>query len=192
MQVVNLLPAKYGKIPSTIWDFRQDLSKVARAIKGLLTFREAGLPDLRVLDSEFRLDPTPEIEAGSSIEAAVALLELHMGFLEPDMMAVPKETIIGTLNILRDKLEHIVEKRLDARERYVLLALDTLENPYEIWETMYDDGQVRYLFIGAYRQKQQMLVVVAPWDGKVLWNFMHTDAKSLNKHRQGNLLYKRH
>ena len=165
---------------------------MARTIKGLLTFREAGLPDLRVLDSEFRLYPTYEIEAGDSIEAAVALLELHMGFLESDMIAVPKKNIVGTLNILRDKLEHIVEKRLDARERYVLLALDKLENPYEIWETMYDDGQVRYLFIGEYRQKQQMLVVVTPWEGKVLWNFMHTDAKSLNKHRQGNLLYKKH
>ncbi|EAC0613671.1 hypothetical protein RZ019_004612 [Salmonella enterica] len=165
---------------------------MARAIKGLTTFRDLELPDLRVLESEFRLDPTPEIEAGDSLETAVTLLELHMGFTEPEMLIVPKETIIGTLNILRDKLEHIVEKRLDARERYVLLALDTLANPYEVWETMYDDEQVRFLFIGAYRQKQQMLVVVAPWEGKVLWNFMHTDAKSLNKHRQGTLLYKRH
>lgn len=73
-----------------------------------------------------------------------------------------------------------------------MLALDTLANPYEVWETMYDDGQVRFLFIGAYRQKQQMLVVVAPREGKVLWNVMHTDAKSLNKHRRGILLYKRH
>jgi len=165
---------------------------VARAIKGLTTFRDLELPDLRVLESEFRLDPTPEIEAGDSVEAAVALLEFHMGFLEQDMLVVPKNTIIGTLSILRDKLEHIVEKRLDARERYVLLALDTMENPYEVWETMYDDEQVRYLFIGTYRQKQQMLVVVAPWEGKVLWNFMHTDAKSLNKHRQGTLIYRRH
>ncbi|EPJ2775197.1 PBECR2 nuclease fold domain-containing protein [Klebsiella pneumoniae] len=164
---------------------------MARAIKGLVTFRDLGLPDLRELESEFRLDPTSEIEAGDSLEAAIALLELHMGFTEPEMLIVPKQTIIGTLNILRDKLEHIVEKRLDARERYVLLALDTLANPYEVWETMYDDEQIRFLFIGAYRQKQQMLVVVAPWEGKVLWNFMHTDAKSLNKHRQGTLLYKR-
>ncbi len=169
----------------------KDKSSVARAIKGLNTFRDLELPDLRELESESRLDPTPEIEAGDSVEAAVTLMELHMGFTEPEMLIVPKDTIIGTLNILRDKLEHIVEKRLDARERYVLLALDTLENPYEVWETMYDDEQVRYIFIGAYRQKQQMLVVVAPWEGKVLWNFMHTDAKSLNKHRQGTLLYKR-
>ncbi|HEN3637304.1 TPA: hypothetical protein U5E40_001921 [Yersinia enterocolitica] len=165
---------------------------MAQAIKYLPTFRDLGLPDLRVLESEFRLEPTPEIDAADSIEGAVALLELHMGFLEPNMLLVPKTTILGTLSILRTNLVHIVEKRLDARERYVMLALDTLENPYEIWETMYDDQQVRYLFIGTYRQRQQMLVVVAPWDGKVLWNFMHTEAKSLNKHRQGNLLYKRH
>ncbi|PIJ55650.1 PBECR2 nuclease fold domain-containing protein [Erwinia aphidicola] len=165
---------------------------MARAIKGLNTFKDLDLTDLRELESEFRLDPTPEIEAGDSVEAAVTLLEKYMGFTEPEMLIVPKKTIIGTLYILRDKLEHIVEKRLDARERYVLLALDTLKHPYEVWETMYDDEQVRYLFIGAYRQKQQMLVVVAPWEGKVLWNFMHTDAKSLNKHRQGNLLYKRY
>ncbi|MGK6328078.1 PBECR2 nuclease fold domain-containing protein [Erwinia sp. DT-104] len=126
------------------------------------------------------------------MEDALALLEFYMGFMEPDRLFVPKDTLIGTLHILRSNLKHIVEKRLDARERYTLLALDTLENPYEIWETLYDDEQVRYLFIGTYRQKQQMLVVVAPWDGKVLWNFMHTDAKSLNKHRQGILLYKRH
>ncbi|CNK53412.1 Uncharacterised protein [Yersinia enterocolitica] len=165
---------------------------MARAIKNLPTFRELELPDLRVLESDFRLEPTPEIDAADSIEGAVALLELHMGFLRPDMHLVLKTTILGTLGILRCNLVHIVEKRLDARERYVMLALDTLEKPYEIWETMYDDEMVRYVFIGAYRQKQQMLVVVAPWDGKVLWNFMHTDAKSLNKHRQGNLLYKRH
>jgi hypothetical protein len=101
---------------------------VARAIKGLVTFKELGLPDLRELEREFRLDPTPEIEAGGSLEAAVTLLELHMGFTEPEMLIVRKETIIGTLSILRDKLKHIVEKRLDARERYVLLTLDTLAN----------------------------------------------------------------
>ncbi len=115
-----------------------------------------------------------------------------MGFVSPDMLYVSKRTFIGTLSILRKNLIHIVEKRLDARERYVLLALDTPEYPYEIWETPCDDLMVRYLFIGTYKQKQQMLVVAAPWEGKVLWNCMHTEAKSLNKHQQGNLLYRRH
>lgn len=114
-----------------------------------------------------------------------------MGFGTPEMTVVTRTTHIGDMSIVRSNLAHIVEKRVDARERYVLLALDTLESPYEIWETQYDDGMVRYMFIGTYKQKQQMLVVVAPWDGKVLWNFMHTEAKSLNKHRRGRLLYSR-
>ncbi|QLH64494.1 hypothetical protein SYMBAF_16665 (plasmid) [Serratia symbiotica] len=165
---------------------------MAKAIQGLVPFKELGLPDLRTLESEFRRESIPEIEQANSLEGAIVLLETYMGFFESDMLLVPKSSPIGTINIMRSSLAHIVEKRLDARERYILLALDTLEHPYEVWESMYDDGMVRYLFIGAYSQKRQMLVVVAPWEGKVLWNFMHTDAKSLNKHRQGTLLYKRH
>lgn len=165
---------------------------VAKAIQGLVPFKELGLPDLRTLEREFRRESLPEIQQADSLEDAVVLLETHMGFLDKDMVFVPKSSPIGTIKIMRSSLSHIVEKRLDARERYIHLALDTLENPYEVWETMYDDDMVRYLFIGAYSQKRQMLVVVAPWEGKMLWNFMHTDARSLNKHRQGNLLYKRH
>lgn len=164
---------------------------MAKALDGLQTFKELGLKDLRNLDVEERRDQLDEIAAGSTAEEALALLEQHMGFGSPEMTVLVKTTHIGDMSIVRDKLAHIVEKRVDARERYVKLALDTLEHPYEIWETMYDDGMVRYIFIGTYKQKQQMLVVVAPWDGKVLWNFMHTEAKGLNKHRRGNLLYSR-
>ena len=164
---------------------------MAEALDGLQTFKELGLKDLRNLDAEERRDQLDEIAAGSTAEEALALLEQHMGFSSPEMTVLVKTTHIGDMSIVRDKLAHIVEKRVDARERYVKLALDTLEQPYEIWETMYDDGMVRYIFIGMYKQKQQMLVVVAPWDGKVLWNFMHTEAKGLNKHRRGNLLYSR-
>ncbi|MGK3140744.1 PBECR2 nuclease fold domain-containing protein [Pantoea sp. C2G6] len=165
---------------------------VAKVIQGLTQFRELGLPDLRELPAEFRRENIPEIEQANSLEDAIALLERHIGFLDADMLTVTKITPIGTINIMRESLKHIVEKRLDARERYIHLALDTLKNPYEVWEAMYDDDLIRYLFIGTYSQKRQMLVVVAPWKGRVLWNFMHTDAKSLNKHRHGKIVYKRH
>lgn len=164
---------------------------MAKSLDGLPTFKDLDLKDLRNLDAEERRDQPDEIMAANTFEEAVALLEEHMGFINAEMTVVVKQTHIGEMNIVRDKLAHIVEKRPDARERYVKLALDTLENPYEIWETMYDDEQVRFIFIGTYKQEQQMLVVVAPWDGKVLWNFMHTEAKRLNRHRRGNLLYSR-
>ena len=161
---------------------------MAKAVDGLQTFKDLDLKDLRNLDVDERNELVDEIDAGSSLDEALALLEVHMGFSAEDMSEIVKTTPIGDIHILRDKLSHIVEKRADARERYVKFALDTLVNP---WETMYDDGMVRYIFIGTYKQKQQMLVIVAPWDGKVLWNFMHTEAKGLNKHRRGILLYSR-
>lgn len=164
---------------------------MAKAVEGLQTFKDLDLKDLRNLDTDERNDLVDEIEAGHSLEEALELLEEHMGFSTTEMTEIVRTTPIGDIHILRDKLSHIVEKRVDARERYVKFALDTLVNPYEIWQTMYDDGMVRYIFIGTYKQKQQMLVVVAPWDGKVLWNFMHTEAKGLNKHRRGDLLYNR-
>ncbi len=37
-----------------------------------------------------------------------------------------------------------------------------------------------------------MLVIVEMIEGELLWNFMHSDAKSLNKHRHGMLLHKRY
>ena len=164
---------------------------MAKALDGLPTFKDLDLKDLRNLEADERRDQLDEIVAGSTAEEALALLEEHMGFSSPEISVIVKATHIGDMNIVRNNLAHIVEKRVDARERYVKLALDTLENPYEIWETMYDDEMVRYIFIGTYKQEQQMLVVVAPWDGRVLWNFMHTEAKRLNRHRRGNLLYRR-
>nr|WP_236250043.1 PBECR2 nuclease fold domain-containing protein [Pseudomonas cichorii] len=96
------------------------------------------------------------------------------------------------MTILRKSIYHIVEKRQDARERYVKLALDTLTGPLEVWKVAFTDGTQRLAFIGAYELKRQMLVSVIFIDGQMLWNFMHTDAKSLNKHRHGELLYKRY
>ena len=92
---------------------------------------------------------------------------------------------------MRDKLLHIAEKRPDARERYVHYAIDTLDDPFEVWRVEYDNGNYRLAFIGAYVGRRQMLCVVDTIDGEVLWNFMHSDAKALNKHRHGQPIYQR-
>ncbi|WP_202371007.1 hypothetical protein [Pseudomonas sp. MWU318] len=47
-------------------------------------------------------------------------------------------------------------------------------------------------FINAYEAKNDMLVVVDVGNGHVLWNFMHAPSRAMNKHRQGDLLYKRY
>lgn len=164
---------------------------VAKVVPGLPTFKELGRPDLRNTTPEMRREAIAEVQAADSAEEAVLVLEQHLGFLQAGGDTLLKNTPIGEVSILREKLIHIVEKRMDARERFVRLALDTLEDPFEIWETMYDDDQVRYIFIGIYQQRYQMLVIVAPWEGRLLWNFMHAEAKSLNKNRNGRLIYAR-
>ncbi|CAI2537995.1 PBECR2 nuclease fold domain-containing protein [Serratia liquefaciens] len=165
---------------------------MSKARGGLQTFIDLDLPDLRTLDRALRREALEEVTAAPDITSAIAILEQCMGFYGTELTSIAKQTPIGTMNILRDKLEHIVEKRPDARERYVNFALDTLHNPFEVWSTPYDDDMQRFIYIGAYDCRQQMLVVVAPWDDRVLWNFMHSEAKKLNRHRQGELLYKRY
>ncbi|WPO98072.1 PBECR2 nuclease fold domain-containing protein [Pseudomonas sp. HR96] len=127
-----------------------------------------------------------------SYEEAIAIVALHLGFTAPDVCALKMGSPIGEVLIERQNLGHIVEKRQDARERYVRMAMDTLTGPFEIWRVAFSNCSYRLAFIGTYESRRQMLVSVALVDGRTLWNFMHTDAKSLNKHRHGELLYKRY
>lgn len=99
---------------------------------------------------------------------------------------------MGDILIQRSCIHNIVEKRQDARERYVKVALDTLIGPFEVWQVAYTNDTNRLAFIGVCETKRQMLVVVVLNKGKMLWNFMQCDAKALNKHRHGKLLYKRY
>ena len=110
----------------------------------------------------------------------------------PAISAVTMTTPVGPVTIARDKLRHIVEKRADSRERYVLHAIDTLTGPFEVWLVRYDNGDYRLAFIIAYEAKNDMLVVVDVKSGRTMWNFMHAPARSMNKHRKGELLFKRY
>ncbi|HCH1122259.1 TPA: PBECR2 nuclease fold domain-containing protein [Vibrio parahaemolyticus] len=162
---------------------------MAREIKDQLKWVDLDLLDLRRLGVEHRLPCPGEILAAESKEAALLLLAEAFGCV--DKAVVELTSKIGVLLVERNKLEHIIEKRQDARERYVRYALATLDEPYEVWKVAYDDDSWRYAFIGMFQTKRQMLVVVNIQKTDVLWNFMHCDAKSLNKHRHGELIYQR-
>ncbi|WP_277760168.1 PBECR2 nuclease fold domain-containing protein [Pseudomonas sp. A34-9] len=161
-------------------------------MKGQPTWVESKLPDLRTLARELRTQAIEEVIAATSHEDAIEVTAQHLGFNHPSILSLSVGTPLGEVSILRSSIYHIVEKRTDARERYVRLALDTLTGPLEIWKVAFTDGTDRLAFIGAYESKRQMLVSVVIVHGQVLWNYMHTDAKSLNKHRHGDLLYKRY
>lgn len=161
---------------------------MALEVKNQNNWNSYGLGDLRNIDSKHTRPAPIEIKKSDSIEDAIKILTDTFSLPDGEE-SVTINTYIGNVIVQRDNLEHIVEKRKDARERYVNYALDTMLNPFEIWEVQYDNGDKRYAFIGLFDTKRQMLVVVSIWNDKILWNFMHTDKKSLNKHRHGKLIY---
>ncbi|MPR03790.1 hypothetical protein F0169_17975 [Pseudomonas sp. MAFF 212408] len=161
-------------------------------LKGQRTWLDYGLPDLRSLDRALRSCALKEVLPGKNVTEAVEIVASNLGLTDSVCSQIHIASPLGEVLIQRATLQHIVEKRQDARERYVKFALDTLTGPLEIWRVAYSDGSARRAFIGAYETKRQMLVVVNIHAGNMLWNFMQTDAKALNKHRHGELLYKRY
>lgn len=161
----------------------------------LSTWSDIGQPDLRKLDSVRMLPEPAMIKAGATAEAALNALEQHLGFATAEMTRISLETPLGVVFIDRALLPHIVEKRQDARERFVHHAIATMQDPFEIWLVEYADDagneEVRHAFIGAFEGGKHMLVVFADANGQTLWNFMHGDGKALNKHRHGLCIYVR-
>ena len=159
------------------------------------TWKEVGHVDLRDLNSIHKLPAEEIIETHDSADVALAILEYHLGFVDLSIQELTVSTPVGLVHITRENLSHIVEKRQDARERYVKYALATMQNPFEVWQIEYEGDNsaeaFRFAYIGAFHGKAQMLVVFADINGKILWNFMHSDNKSLNKHRHGICIYQR-
>lgn len=157
-------------------------------VKDQRNWQDYGLKDLREISQESHSPFPEELKKAESIEDAIALVAGVFNLI-PDADYVEIECCIGLLVVQRNNIEHIVEKRNDARERYAPHALATIKDPFEVWEVLYDNGERRYAFISLFANKRQMLVVVSIQKDNVLWNFMHTDKKNLNKHRHGKLIH---
>lgn len=158
---------------------------------GQPSWKELDLPNLREVGAEKLLPVQAVVQGGATEDEALSIIKTELGFVGEETTEIAINTPVGDVIIRRSELRHIVEKRQDARERYVHYAIATLRKPFEVWRVEYDDDSHRFAFIGAFEGKTQMLVVVLESDGKLLWNFMHSDQKSLNKHRHGAVLYRR-
>lgn len=157
--------------------------------KGQETWLDHGFEDLRHIPKD-ALEVGSHINAGSSFEEAIAILESELGFTCETQKELEIRTPIGSVSVKRDMLGHIVEKRLDARERYVRMAISTMRDPFEVWAVEYDDESIRHAYIGVFNGKTHLLVIVTRIGEDTLWNFMHGDAKSINKHRHGQCLHR--
>lgn len=162
---------------------------VAKKVAGQNNWQQIGLPDIRDLDAIGQASPPQEMDGAFDMQSALTQVALGFG-LQEGIDTVLVDTPCGAIAVQRKGLAHVVEKRPNSRERFTAFAVDTVEKPFEVWRTQYSDGSARLIFIGVYRARYQMLVIVHLEYGRVLWNFMNCDKKALNKHRTGELIYK--
>lgn len=163
---------------------------VIKAVEGQKTWADFGRPDLRAPEV-VRVSAPALLPKAESPEAALDMLR---NVLLPDGGALRMvDTPVEQVAIRDEWLPHMVDKRSDARERYANYLLATLEKPFEVWLTAYEDGSYRKRYIGVFSGDKDLLVVLREnRDGTLWWevyNMMQRDSKGLNKLREGTLLY---
>jgi len=134
------------------------------------------------------------LKAGDTEEEALEIVSKEFELVDGIYSRkIPLNAIQSWAIVSIDNLKHVVEKRRDARERFSKLAHLTLLNPFEVWKIKYSDGGFRLAFIGIFSGSKNHILLILKIDANnnVLWNFMQCELKKLNKHRQGELLYKK-
>ena len=186
-----MVKAKLGKMSTEVAKAAEAAGvlfpKVAKEVAGQDTWQTLGLADLRQMRPSMA---APDLlTAAESVEDAVNVLRSALGV--PVNGARFVETPAGLVTIFDKLLTHVVEKRLDRRERFGAFVLPTLQQPDEVWETAYDDATTRRRFIKLFSDsKYDLLVIVREGpDGAVLWNVLNRGRKAMNTMRTGRLVH---
>ena len=166
-------------------------SQSATVAVGQRSWRDRGLPDARDLP---RAPAPPELPAAPSRHDAAVALEGVLGLSDhrpSRRVATPVDEVLLT----QQWALHVTEKRDQARERYANRILPTLEDPDEVWMTLYDTPrgpEYRMSYVKAFDDFRSALSIVTELqDGSVLYNFMPVRSRGLNGRRVGTLLYQR-
>lgn len=160
---------------------------IAKEVVGQDTWKTLGLPDLRTMKAS---SETPAMLLGAdTVEQATAILRdaLGLGTDSARLVATPA----GTVTIFEKLLPHVVEKRLDERERYANFVLPTLQSPDEVWKVAYDDDTTRRRYIKLFSGSKYDILVIVREDanGDVLWNVIPRERKGMNALRVGQLVF---
>lgn len=164
---------------------------VVRALEGLPSWVDAGRPDLRDVAPALRLPDPGMLPLAPDRDAALRMMTevLLPGGQAMRVVTTPIEDVL----IRPELLPHIVEKVDNSRERFANYVLPTLEQPFEVWLTPYDDGSYRKRYIGLFTGRTDLLVVVRESrDGSLFWevyNALNAETKRLNRLREGRLLF---
>jgi SPP1 gp7 family putative phage head morphogenesis protein len=159
-----------------------------KMVPGQKTWKDYGRPDLRDLPAGLRLPAPAVIAAAVTREMAAETLAAELGLTAEAAYRVVR-TPVETLTIWRDTLPHMVDNA-EHRERYARFVLPTLQDPYEVYLTAYDDGGLRPRYIGVFGGKNDLMCIVRRnRDGSLFYNLMQTEPKKMNGHRVGVLVY---
>ncbi len=164
--------------------------RAVRELPGQITHADLALPPLQTVPDALKL-PAPALLPKAPTRAAGAdVVRQALGLTQGTPTRLI-ETPAGDVLLRSEYIGHLTEKDADARERFAHYLLPTLQDPFEVWLTMYDDGRPRRRYIGLYRASKYDVLVVARVlaDGTVLWNIMHAQARALNRQRIGKLLW---
>ncbi len=160
------------------------------AVTNQKTSTDYGLIKLKEVDIRYFNEKPELLEMGDNADEALVILSNAFGVSKITPVRVVPIFFLN-LVIKIESLPHIIQKRENGRERFALFAQITLNKPYEVWQTLYDDGSYRYVYIGLFRDsKYHIAVVISIFpDGNVLWNYMNGELRSIEKFRKGILQY---
>ena len=158
----------------------------ARAVAGQPDWRSYDLLDMREVGGADAPEPLPR---ASDRDGAIALVNDALGFTgRTNWRKV--QTPVGQVQLRRGLTPHIVAKLDEHRERYANRILPTLEAPDEVWMTWFDNGEYRLRYLKRWAERSGAVTVVTESkDGSLLYNFVPSRAKTLNRQREGVLLY---
>jgi SPP1 gp7 family putative phage head morphogenesis protein len=164
-------------------------AKCIKGAEGQKSYEDYGRPTIKNVEEKYFLEAPEMIKKANSIQEAEQILLDTFGLTNENKIITVKSPV-EDITVNKDYLEHIILKRDNARERFANYILPTLENPYEIWATKYQDGGIRKQYVGLFKGKYNLLCVVRMnEDGSLLWNMMNGDNRDLNKNRKGLLIY---
>ena len=154
-------------------------------------WKSLGLPSSKELAKNQNLPLMPDLLNGcDTLESALSQIRTWLGVEIGGTVQI--RTPIGIRTIDDKWLEHIVIKREATREKYVNLVIPTLNSPNEIWLSDYEEGK-RERYLKYWRNgNKAMLVVVHIQNGDVLWNVIPMPIRSVDRQREGNLLWKKY
>ncbi len=103
---------------------------------------------------------------------------------------VAQKINLGKIKIDKNWSLNHVYKRFD-RERFILYGLETLREPFEIWEIKQSGKTAKYRFIGVFQEngKKTAMITIVEIKNGVLWGMNYAKENDFITRRKGRFLY---